>query len=536
MLDVQHYLPIAPTVLPLLGAGLCLLFWRQSVTQRRVAMLAVLGQLVASIALLAVIEPSKPLAVALGSWMPPFGIVFVIDILAATMTLLTAAVGLAALWYGYGRTSEDDIARGHYPLLLAMLAGVAGAFGTGDLFNLFVWFEVLLMASFVLLGFGQGGWRAEGAIKYLILNLVSSALFPVGVGLLYAQFGTLNMADLSLASMALAEEQGITSPPLAAWLLFIAFGIKAGLFPLYIWLPGAYHVPTPVISAVFAALLTKVGVYALIRLTSLHFPGQGDMLQEILVIAGLATMISGALGALAQQELRRILAFHVISQVGYMIVAVGLGTAAALAASLVYIVHHIVVKGSLFLVGGLVAEHGGTEKLKKLGGMMETKPWLAVLFIIAALSLAGVPPFSGFIGKLAVVQAGFAAEAWVVVGIALAGGLLTLLSMLKIWLAVFWGKQDVPPPPVPKEQRSRWMPAAALVATTVVIGVLPDRLAQLAEGAGDELSDPSGYIAAVEALRQPVSDAPMMTEVSERSALPFSIFTFVATRAVGSRR
>jgi multicomponent Na+:H+ antiporter subunit D len=503
MIDPALYLIVVPSCIPLLFAGICLIWWSNIKIQARIAMVGSVLQLVGAGALFAMIEPGQPLALALGNWAPPLGISFVMDSLGAAMTLLTAIVGVIGVWYGYGRTDEDFVRRGYCPLMLAMLGGVAGAFATGDIFNLFVWFEILLMASFVLLGLGRGGWRAEGAVKYLLLNLISSAIFLSAVGLLYAQFGTLNMAQLAEASTALAQN-GITDAPLAAWLLLTAFAIKAGLFPCYIWLPGAYHVPPPVVSAVFAALLTKVGIYALIRTTTLMFHEQSALFEDILLVMGLATMISGALGALAQQELRRILSFHVISQV----VAVGLGSAIALGAAYLYIIHHIIVKGSLFLIGGLAAAEGGSERLSRLGGLAERSPILAILFLIPALSLAGVPPFSGFVGKLAVVQSGIYAEAWLVVAICLGAGILTLLSMLKIWLAVFWGKKpaaeeyDATPTSAVSGPTPRLLPAAVLVSLTVIIGFAPNKLAEKAIGAGEELANPHAYIAAVHELQK----------------------------------
>jgi multicomponent Na+:H+ antiporter subunit D len=487
---------LLPVLLPLLAAAVCLVFRGRPMVQRTIALIGSLAQLTTAIILLVMVANHGPIAISVGSWKAPVGIVFVADALAAIMTLLTAVVGTLGAWYSFGRMAPEEEGVGHHPLILALLAGVAGAFLTGDLFNLFVWFEVLLMASFVLLGLGIGAWRREGTVKYLVLNLFASTCFLSAVGLIYAESGSLTMAALALESLA----AGDGPPPVAAWLLLTAFAIKAGLFPCYLWLPGAYHNPAPVVSAIFAALLTKVGVYALIRTTGLLFAGQAELLNQVLVVAGIATMISGALGALAQSHLRRILAFHVISQVGFMVMAIGLGTAAALAAASVYLVHHIVVKAALFLVGGRIAHEGGNEKISELGGLLERRPWMAIAFLIPALSLAGIPPFSGFIAKFAVTDAAVELEAWWVVAFGLIGGLLTLLSMLKIWLAVCWGeaKANPEPPAEPQPEKApNVCPAWVLVGATIVIGIFGAPLVDLATEAGEQLTNPQAYVTAV---------------------------------------
>jgi multicomponent Na+:H+ antiporter subunit D len=386
--------------------------------------------------------------------------------------------------------------------------GVAGAFLTGDIFNLYVWFEVLLISSFVLLALGSERAQLEGAIKYVMLNLVSSFLFLIATGILYGAVGTLNMAD------AARKLQTLDNPDLVstlAMLFLIAFGIKAAVFPLFFWLPASYHTPPAAVSAVFAGLLTKVGVYALIRVFTLLFTQNPDVTHRlILVLAGL-TMVTGVLGAVAQNEFRRILSFHIISQIGYMILGLGLYTKLALAGSVFYIAHHIIVKTNLFLVSGVVHTLQGTYDLNRLGGAYRRWPWLAALFAVPALSLAGLPPLSGFVAKLILVQAGLAVGEYVIVGVALAVSLLTLYSMSKIWNAVFWQTQpelapgpprlvagEHPPGPLTRGELVLLVaPIVGLAVLTVLIGLLAGPVFAWAAAAAAELLDPAAYIRAV---------------------------------------
>jgi len=328
------------------------------------------------------------------------------------------------------------------------------------------------------------------------LNLVASAFFLAAVGILYGAAGSLNMADLAV-KLENGSAPGVTT--VVAMLFLVAFGIKAGVFPLFFWLPASYHTPPVVISALFAGLLTKVGVYALIRVFTLLFVHDvGYTHTLILVIAGL-TMITGVLGAVSQNDFRRILSFHIVSQIGYMVMGLGLFTRLALAGSVFYIVHHIIVKTNLFLVSGVVDRLRGTLQLSSLGGLYESRPLLAGLFLVPALSLAGLPPFSGFFAKLALIHAGFEAEQYLIVGVALAVGLLTLVSMMKIWAEAFWKPlpPDAPETPVQGGLSLMLGPIAVLATFTVLIGLGAGPLFEISMRAADQLMDREGYIRAV---------------------------------------
>jgi multicomponent Na+:H+ antiporter subunit D len=488
---MSGWLLVAPILVPLLAAIAGLAVRGGPGRQRAAGVAGAVGLLLSALALFGRVLGDGVVAVQVGAWPAPYGITLVADLLSAMMVLVTAAVGVAVAIYAASEVEDTALATGFFPVLNVLLMGVCGAFLTGDLFNLYVWFEVLLMASFVLLG-ASGGRRAfTSGVAYVALNLLASAFFLVGVGVLYGTVGSLNLADLSLR---LAEPATANVARPAAWLLLVAFGIKAGLFPLFFWLPASYPVPAFAVSALFAGLLTKVGVYALLRVFTVLFPVADGFGPVLAALAG-ATMASGVLAAASQGHVRRILSFHIVSQIGYMAMGLAIATPAALAAAIFYVVHHIVTKTNLFLVGGLIARAGGGERLDGLGGLAGPRAGLAWLFAIPALSLAGVPPLSGFFAKLGVIRAGLDAQAFGLVAVALAVGGLTIFSMTKIWREAFW--KPAPAGPGAPLPRAAVAASVALAAVTIALGVGAEGLWSLAERAADQLVDPEAYVRAV---------------------------------------
>ncbi|MGE3539669.1 MAG: Na+/H+ antiporter subunit D [Candidatus Tectimicrobiota bacterium] len=485
---------VLPIVLPLLTAATALLVWRWRTMQRVLGVIGTASMLVVGLMLLQVVWRHGIQSDQMGSWPAPFGITLVADLLSAIMVVLAGLIGLAVAIYSLASIDQQREAFGYYPLLHLLLMGVCGAFLTGDLFNLYVWFEVMLIASFVLLALGSERPQIEGAIKYVTLNLMASALFLAAVGLLYGVVGTLNLADLAVKLPAVAPPGLVTT---LAMLFLVAFGVKAAVFPLFFWLPASYHTPPVAVSALFAGLLTKVGVYALMRVFTLLFvQNVGYTHTLLLVIAGL-TMLTGVLGAVAQNEFRRILSFHIVSQIGYMVMGLGLCTRLALAGSVFYIVHHIIVKTNLFLVSGVAYRLRGTLALKDLGGLYQGYPMLACLFLIPALSLAGMPPLSGFFAKLALLQAALERGQYLLVVVALMVGMLTLVSMTKIWAEAFWKPAVEAPVSVMRSPRALLLPIATLATCTVLIGLAAGPLLALSMQAADQLLDPRAYIQAV---------------------------------------
>lgn len=483
-------LAAAPVLTPLAVAALCLLSWGSRDLQRRLSLLGGLTLLGLGLLLTTRTATGDVLVVALGGWPAPFGIVFVADALSSLLVTLAGLMGTLAVWHAGSTVPEDVADRGFYPLTQILLAGVCGAFLTGDLFNLYVWFEVLLVSSFVLLALPRNVQALEGSVKYVVLSLVGSLVFLTALGLTYATAGTLNMAQLATVTPGLSTSTVLPT----AFLLILAFGLKAGVFPLSFWLPAAYPASLPAATVLFAGLLTKVGVYSLLRVVSVVLPANLPGVGSLLVVLAAGSMLVGVLGAVAQDELARLLAFHSVSQVGYMVMALAVATPLALAAGLVFVVHHSVVKSGLFLVSGLTERLRGSARLGSLGGLARTNPMLASAFLVLALSLAGIPPLSGFWAKLGVIVAAVQDGAWLLVVAALVAGLLTLLSMAKVWSKAFWGRADEAGEP----GRARpIVPTLVLAGLAVVLGIAVEPLFELARTAGTQLVDPTDYTQAV---------------------------------------
>ena len=494
---------LLPILIPLATAIAAIFVRNRRRPQRVISVCGAAALFAAAAVLLARVWRDGIQTLQVGNWPAPFGITLVADLFSALMVMVTGLVGLAVVVYSLEHTDTKHEAIGYHPLLHVLLLGVCGSFITGDLFNLYVWFEVMLISSFVLLALGGRRKEMEGAIKYVALNLLASSFLLAAIGILYGLAGTLNMADLARQLHTLPHS-GLTT--VLAMLFLVAFGIKSALFPLFFWLPSSYHTPPVAVSAIFAGLLTKVGVYALIRIFTLLFIHDMDYSHKLILVISALTMITGVLGAVAQSEIRRILSFHIISQVGYMILGLGLFTPLALAGSIFYIIHHIIVKTNLFLISGIVSLHGGGPSLKNLGGLYSKSPGLAVLFLIPALSLAGLPPLSGFWAKLILVQASLEQGSYVIVAIALAVGLLTLFYMTKIWSEAFWKER---PDSGEKMRDDRWRdlsnlskmalvgPTVLLATLTVLIGCGAGWLFAISLQAAQQLLDPAIYIEAV---------------------------------------
>lgn len=475
--------------------GFCL--WKRFAAQRVVSVIGMLAACATSVAIFVGTADGPGgtptiLPLNVGDWAAPYGIVLVADRFSAIMLLLTSVVGLAVLVFAAGSLDRTRASNGFHPLTHTMLAAISGVFVAGDLFNIYVWFEVLLMSSFVLLTLGGERGQLEGAIKYVTLNLMSSTMFLTAVGLLYGMTGTLNLADLSLRLEHADNPKMLTA---VGVLFLVGFAIKAGTFPFFFWLPASYHTPPAVVAALFAGVLAKVGVYAIVRLFTLCFRIETDpfLFNLLAIIAGL-TMVVGVLGAASQYQIRRILAFHSVSQAGYMLMGAALvgiiegkiasgaadpGAVEAMRAAQVtlvagtalFILHHGIVKMSLFLVAGVIQTIKGSDDLRRIGGLYASRPFLGLLFMLPALSLAGIPIFSGFWGKLALVRGGLMSgttAGFVLVIVSLVVSVLTLYSMTKVWNYGFWRGQpkrdphaDEPEHPLTRRWASQPILAAA---------------------------------------------------------------------------
>ena len=528
--DPAQFAPLA-VLIPFLGAALNFIIVHRNRLQRGVTVGAMVLTLILNAFMLANVWNQGPQVVHLGDWAAPYGIVMVVDQLSALMLVVSVVVSLAVLIYAVseGVASGDD--EGpisiFYPTFLLLVAGVSHAFLAGDLFNLYVGFEILLTASYVLLTMGGTAQRIRAGVTYVVVSVISSILLLISLGMIYGATATVNMADLSVK---LADLPQGTQMQLHLMLL-IAFGVKAAIFPLSFWLPDSYPTASAPVTAVFAGLLTKVGVYSIIRTETLLFPG--TQIKDLLMWVALLTMIVGILGALAQIDIKRMLSFTLISHIGYMIFGIALGTQAALAAVVYYIAHHIVIQTSLFLVAGLIERRGGSTNVDRLAGMLKISPLLGVLYMIPALNLGGIPPFSGFLGKVALLEAGVEAGTWLsylLVGVSVFVSLLTLMALIRVWNRVFLRNVDDAeyPDPVlrattaegrrPRTSRavagksgSRFsgrspvvlLPGTmvgattALVAVGVALTVFAGPLFDLADNASENLNNPDRYVNAV---------------------------------------
>ncbi len=488
---------ILPLLIPLLSAAITILLRDKPFAQCRVSLVGVLIHFLVALIVAAGVLEQDYLTSNIGGWPAPYGITLVADLLSAIMIVFAGLIGFSIILFSILSCKQEEFSAAFHPLVHFLLMGVCGAFLTGDIFNLYVCFEIMLMSSFTLLTLEGRAEQTEAAVKYVVLNLLSSAIFLAGLGLVYAKTGTLNMADISLiAQQALIDEKA--GPiRLAGLLFFISFSVKSGMFPFFFWLPSSYHTPSVPVSALFSGLLTKVGVYALIRLHTLIMPGK-VLGHELLLILGVATMLIGVLGAASQMHIRRILSFHIISQIGYMVVGIAINTALSLASAIFFIIHNIIAKGNLFLVGGIASNAVGSEDLHKTGGMWKAWPQLGIIFLISAFSLAGMPPLSGFVAKFSIVWATVEAELWWVMGAAILTGLFTLFSMIKIWIEVFWKNHpDSDWTMTASQNDKRLIPVSFLAVYAILLGVGGGPVFDICLRAGEQLTNPSSYIQAV---------------------------------------
>jgi len=493
---MSNNLVLVPVLIPFITAIMLLFFYRRLYMQLIFSTASAICGLATSFYLFNVVLNSGIQVFWSSNWMPPFGIIMAVDIFAATMVMLSNIIGAACLIFSF---STIDIGRArnfYYVFFQMILAGVNGSFVTGDIFNLFVFFEIMLLASYALLVLGSTPKQLRESFKYVVLNVLSASLFLLGIGLLYGMVGTLNMADIA-QKMAQIENQGFVT--LVGMIFLVVFGIKAAIFPLYFWLPQSYVVPPPAVSALFGSLLTKAGIYALFRVFTLIFVGDiGFTHYTVILMLGAGTMFFGALGAIFQVNFKSILAYLIISHVGYLVMALGLHSMLAVAGAIYYIAHHMIVGACLFLLAGVTEKITGTDDLNKMGGLLNRFPVLGWTFFLAALSLSGIPPFSGFFSKLVLMQGAMEQGYFFVTAVALLVGFLTLIPMIKIFLSAFWGEEK----PVLEQgvgfNYLKLMPVGlVLVVLSILMGFGMQFMMKYAMMVAEQLMNPQIYIDAV---------------------------------------
>lgn len=434
---MEHIL-LYPIFIPLLTSVLLLFFWRKTDWQKVIGFIGGLLTLTAAILLFTKVWNEGIQVVHSGDWQAPFGITFVGDMLAATLVLLTSVSGLLVGIYANATIGKRRINYGFFPIFHFLILGLNGTFLTGDIFNLYVWFEIIIISSFVLLTLGGQKNQLEGAMKYFTLNSLASVFFLTAIAMVYGLTGSLNMADISI-KMAQVENQNLVD--VTAVLFLLGFGIKAAVFPFYFWLPASYHTPPAAVSAIFGGLLTKVGVYALIRSFTLMFEFN-ETIQIVLVILAIGSMIAGALGTFVQKNIVKALSYLIICHIGYLILGLSLFTKAAIAATVFYLIHDIMVKSNLFLIAGFMGRLKGTFQLSEMGGIYSKYPFYSFVIILAFFSLAGVPPLSGFWPKMALIVESYNTSNYVAVAAIIFVSIITLLIVAKIWSQAFWKKNS----------------------------------------------------------------------------------------------
>lgn len=492
----MNNLLIWPLLVPLFSSVLLVLLRGNIRLQRWISAIGSLAGVGVGIAIVAQVKRDGIQTLYMSGWAPPYGIVFVADMLAALLVLTTAVIGAVITLFSMRSIGEERERHYYYPLLQFLLVGVSGSFLTGDIFNLFVCFEVMLIASYALIVLGGTKLQLRETIKYVIVNVLSSALFVAAVAYLYGVTGALNMAHLSLRA-AEAGQDGILN--VIALLFLIVFSMKAGLL-LFFWLPGSYSAPPTAVTAIFGALLTKVGLYALIRTFTLIFGSAQDVTHAWIGWMAGATMLLGAFGALAYKDIPRILNYNVVISIGFM--AFGLSTANrdSLDGVVFYLLHDMVAKALLFLLGGLVIRAAGTAKLAEMGGLIRRHPLLGWMFFVTALAVAGIPPLSGFAGKLLIVRGGLEGEQYALTALSLATSFVVLYSLVRIFMAAFWGdeKGSGEAAAVAETRKPALMlPAACLFVIVIAMGLGSEWVYEFAGEAGRTLLDPSIYVQAV---------------------------------------
>jgi len=484
---------IFPIIIPLL-TGMSLVFFRRSIkTQQFMSVIMLLLSIGVSAYTVHHISQNGIITLDVGGWEAPFGIALVGDMLAALLVLAATIICLMCMLFAFGSIGEDHKHHFMYPFMLILLTGVNGSFLTGDIFNLFVFFEVMLISSYVLLTLGGKRMQLRESIKYVTINVIASSLFVIAIAYLYSVTGTLSMAHLS-ERVAEAGQDGLLTT--ISFVFLTVFGLKASLF-LFFWLPGPYSAPPVAISALFAALLTKVGIYAVVRTFTLIFYHKPEITHTVILIMAAVTMILGALGAVAQWDIKKILAYNVIVSVGFIFFGVGVGTYDSLSGAVFYLLHDMVAKALIFILGGAIIKIFGTDNLRNISGLILVRPWLAWMFFLAALTLAGVPPLSGFVGKVIILKGGMGEGHLIMSIIGLLSSLLVLYSVMKIFINSFWGETLMGDGVEKATGNSALIPGCILALLVVGMGLGGEWVLTYVQQAADVLVNPSLYIDAV---------------------------------------
>lgn len=485
---------ILPILIPLFTGTILIFFKNKIIMQRIIASVASVSMVIVSLSIVQKVHRDGIQSLNIGSWDAPFGITLVSDMLAALLVLTTSLIGFFVLIYSFKTIGKEREENYYYAVYMFLLVGVNGAFTTGDIFNLFVFFEVMLMSSYVLLVIGNTKIQLRESIKYLLVNIISSALFVIAVAYLYSVVGTLNMAHISLRISEVGQPAIIT---VIAVLFLIVFGLKGAIFPLYFWMPGSYYAPPAPVLALFGALLTKVGVYAITRTYTLLFYHETGFTHELLAILAILSIVVGVIGALAYWDVKKIIIYNIIIAIGVILFGVSMMNQDALEGAIYYLVHDMIIKAALFMLAGIIIVITGTSNLKKISGLIKSYPGLAWTFFIAALALGGIPPLSGFIGKVLIVKGGLTGQSYIGAAIVMISSLFVLISIMRVFINGFWGTPKINE--TSEKAPISWMlvPTALLVMISALYGIGSEAILPYISQAAEVLSEPTIYIDAV---------------------------------------
>lgn len=489
----MNNLVVMPMIIPIVVA-IILVFLRQQVkVQKIILFISMLLLIAVNSFLLFQVKNEGIQVIAFGGWEAPFGITFVADSFAMLLVVTTSVVSLCCIIFGFRSLDEKYEKNFVYPLILLMVAGVNGSFLTGDMFNLFVCFEVMLLASYALITIGGGKEQLRESFKYVVINVFASWFFLVALAMVYGTLGTLNMAHLAERVDTVHQGPMLTT---VALLFLVVFALKGGLF-LFYWLPGSYRVPLTPIAAMFGALLTKVGIYAIFRTFTLIFPVQDNVTHTLIGILAAFTIILGALGAIGYKDLRQIISYNVIIGVGFVLLGLYANNQDALEGAIFYLMHDMVIKALLFLVVGTMIYVTSRTSFDEIKGMIHQFPVFGWLFFIMMLSLAGIPPFSGFLGKVLIGQGLIEKGNYFFVLIAFMSSIAVLYSLLRVFLKSIFGESTHNQNFKPRIPKLMLVPMLALGLITITLGVGSEAFAPFVQDAANILMNPDIYIKAV---------------------------------------
>lgn len=503
-------LVLLPVLIPLAAAPVALLLSARPRWQAGWALGAMATSLASSVLLLAhVWRSGQPLVIAMGGWRAPFGIVLVGDLLSAVMVVMAQSVLLAGVLYAVGSREKVVAYPTFYSLFLTLAVGLTGAFLTGDLFNLFVFAEVLVFSGAILTANADDPYGTEAALKYVYISLLASVALLLAVGALYVSFGTLNMADLAVRIAA--SSQATPGQPLlgvAVALLLVTFMVKSAVFPFHFWQPDFHAAAPTAVSAMLSSVVVKLGVYGFLRMTTLLFPAQAPQIGPLLVALGIVGVVYGGLSAIGTHNAKRMLAYSTLAQIGFILVAIGWGTPLALAAAVIFTVNHSLVKSAMLMLAGFVASRAPvkTAAFVVVQGVGKALPAAGALFFVGGMALAGIPPTNGFISKMTVFRSGVEAEQWWALLLLGVASIFTLIYVTRAFMRIWWqppvgftyaGQTFAANEVKAKPYGDRLLAPALLILAVLILGLWPAPLVDLATAVSQWLGNPTPYIAAV---------------------------------------